>query len=146
MMGQLTDRRETRASAVELKFLLAPAVGAIIREWARARLEPDPYGTGEFGDEYRTASVYFDTAGYDVFYRRGSFGRSKFRARRYRCGDSVFLERKLTRPGLVTKRRTLVSRDTLDRLERSDADPRWPGDWFVRRLAVRRLRPVCQIS
>ena len=145
-MTQATDAREARVFASELKFLVDQGVGATIRSWARARLQPDPHGTGAYGDEYRTASVYFDTAGYDVFFRRGSFGRSKFRVRRYGCGDSVFLERKLARPGLVTKRRTLVAREALGRLERPEPDRQWSGDWFARRLQLRGLRPVCQVS
>lgn len=145
-MAQPTDARETRASAAEVKFLVDPALGAIIRTWARARLGPDPHGTGEFGDQYRTASVYFDTVDYDVFYRRGSFGRSKYRARRYDCSDLVYLERKLTKPGLVTKRRTRVEQQELGRLDRPERDRQWGGDWFLRRLRLRHLHPVCQVS
>ena len=145
-MSQSSDARETRASVAEVKFLIEPELGAAIRAWARHRLGPDPHGIGEFGDQYRTTSVYFDTADYDVFYRRGSFGRSKFRARRYDCTDAVFLERKLTKPGLVTKRRTRVSQAELRRLDAVDRDRTWAGDWFLRRLRLRNLRPVCQVS
>ena len=145
-MPSSTDARETRAAAAEVKFLVDPGAGAIIRNWARARLGPDPHGGGRFADQYRTATVYFDTAGYDVFYRRGSFGRVKYRARQYGCGGAAFLERKLTRPGLVAKRRTLVPRETLGRLLYAEGDAQWPGDWFRRRLQARRLHPVCQLS
>ena len=103
-------------------------------------------GRGNSATSTRTASVYFDTADYDVFYRRGSFGRSKFRARRYECSDVVFLERKLTKPGLVTKRRTRVAHDDLGRLAHAERDRQWRGDWFLRRLRLRELRPVCQVS
>ena len=75
--------RETRPFASEVKFVIAAALGEQIRAWARANLEPDPYGGGAFNDWYHTASLYFDTAAGDVFHRRRSFGRSKYRVRRY---------------------------------------------------------------
>ena len=117
-----------------------------MREWARAELEPDPHGGGPFGDEYRTTSLYFDTAMYDVFHRRESFGRAKFRIRRYSEHDFVFLERKLRKPGFLFKRRTRTPIEVLHQLERSEADGRWLGDWFHRRLLARRLQPVCRLS
>jgi hypothetical protein len=145
-MAQLTDARHTRPSAAEVKFLVDPGVGAAIRAWARARLSADPHGGGEFGDEYRTSSLYFDTPAYDVFYRRGSFGHSKYRVRRYDCQERVFLERKRSRPGFVAKRRTPVGLETLERLGQSGPDQCWMGEWFRRSVEQRRLRPVCQIS
>lgn len=145
-MSHMSDTRETRARAAEVKFLVDPALAAAIRVWARARLAPDPHGTGEFGDQYRTTSLYFDTAEYDIFYRRGSSGRSKYRARRYGGGDIMFLERKLTRPGLVAKRRTAVALADLHRLNGVPPRRDWEGDWFHRRLLLRGLRPVCQVS
>ena len=75
--------RDIRPSALEIKFLLDPATAAGVADWARANLAPDPNGTGAWGDEYLTTSLYFDNASYDVFHRRGSFGRSKYRIRRY---------------------------------------------------------------
>lgn len=142
----MADIREARGSASEVKFLLDESLGDRIREWARARLDPDPHGAGPFGDEYLTTSLYFDTEKRDVFHRRGSFGRAKYRVRRYGSVDAVFLERKLRRSAMVVKRRTMMPLDGLDRLELRQADGRWPGDWFHRRLLVRGLRPVCQLS
>ena len=143
-MSHGADGRDTRARAAETKFVVNRTLGEIIRAWARERLSADPHGAGPFGDQYRTASVYFDTSDYDVFYRRGSFARSKFRARRYECADVIFLERKLTRPGLVTKRRTRVGVEALAAI--GGADPLEPGRWFRRRVQMRRLEPVCQLS
>ena len=34
----------------------------------------------------------------------------------------------------------------LDRLTAPGPSPRWSGTWFHRRVAVRRLRPVCQVT
>jgi hypothetical protein len=138
--------RETRPFAAEVKFLVDTTAGAKIREWARVHMEPDPHGTGAFGDEYHTTSLYFDTEAWDVFHRRGSFGRSKYRVRRYGDACSVFLERKLRKPGLLVKRRTIVGLDTLDRLVAHEPDREWPGDWFHRRLLLRRINPVCLVS
>jgi hypothetical protein len=112
----------------------------------RTHLDPDPHGTGPFGDEYETVSLYFDTEDYDVFHRRGSFARAKYRVRRYTEADVIFLERKLRRPRMVVKRRTRASLDVLDRLMQQDQDPNWSGDWFYQRLQLRRLSPVCQVS
>lgn len=136
---------DSRALAFEIKFLVDAATGRRIRDWARARLEPDPHGEGPFGDQYRTTSLYFDTPGFDVFHRRGSYGRSKLRIRRYDAEHVVFLERKLRRATRLSKRRTPVSLEELQRLGRG-ADGAWPGQWFHRRLLLRRLQPVCQIS
>src|SRR6476659_1727414 len=142
----MADTREVRAHATEIKFVLDAAVAAHVRRWARAHLEPDPHGAGEAGDEYLTTSVYFDTEQLDVFHRRGSFGRSKYRIRRYGCDQVVFLERKLREPAVLAKRRTMAPLTALHRLTGIDPRTSWPGDWFQARLVARRLQPVCQVS
>jgi len=138
--------RETRPFASEVKFVLPASLGDEIRGWARENLEPDPYGGGQFNDSYHTASLYFDTPEGHVFHRRGSFGRSKYRVRRYGAAEFVFLERKLRKPGVLVKRRTIVPLDSIDRLSEAVADPEWPGEWFHRRLMLRQIRPVCELS
>jgi VTC domain len=143
----MVDIREARGSASELKFLLDPSRGEQVREWARARLEPDPHGAGPCDDEYLTSSLYFDTGEWDVFHRRGSFGKAKYRIRRYGGVDVVFLERKLRTSKMVVKRRTMMPIGVLDDLEqRTELDRTWPGGWFHRRLIARGLRPVCVLS
>lgn len=138
--------RETRPFASEIKFVVAARLGEQIRDWARANLEPDPYGGGPFNDQYHTASIYFDTAAGDVFHRRGSFGRSKYRVRRYGEASFAFLERKLRKPGILVKRRTIVAMDGLQRLSEPLTDPEWPGEWFHRRLLLRQIKPVIELS
>ena len=129
----------------EIKFVVDAARADAIREWARRRLSPDPHGNGAHGDQYRVASVYFDTAERDVFHRRGSYGRSKFRIRRYHHEPTVFLERKLRTGARLTKRRTSIDIGMLPLLNGASLN----GDataWFRRRVALRRLAPVCQVS
>jgi hypothetical protein len=141
----MAHSRETRARASEIKFLVEPDKAADIRSWARANLTPDPHGTGPFGDEYDTASIYFDTQDFAVLQRQGSYGRAKYRIRRYAQGDMVFLERKLRRPRIVAKRRTQTTIADLDRLGEVDGTD-WAGAWFLRRLEARNLKPTCQVS
>ena len=141
----MAHSRETRVHAFEVKFLVEPDAAARVRQWARTHLTPDPHGTGPFGDEYRTTSVYFDTASYDVFHQRGSFGRGKYRIRRYGEDDAVFLERKMRQAIVLAKRRTRTPLATLQRLRQAPA-PGWAGYWFHRRVAARDLRPVCQVT
>ncbi len=145
-MSPSINSRENREFASELKFLVSPALADQIRGWARAHLAPDPYADCESGDGYRITSLYFDTERFDVFHRRGSYGRSKLRIRRYGQGEVVFLERKLKTRGLLTKRRSIVKLDQLERLTELEACQDWAGYWFQRRLLARELNPVCQIS
>ncbi len=145
-MSPSTDSRENREFAAEIKFLISPALAEQIRDWARAQLSPDPNASGEAGDGYQITSLYFDTGPFDVFHRRGSFGRSKYRIRRYGQSEVVFLERKLKTRGLLAKRRSIVRLGELERLSNGEAERGREGYWFQRRLLARGLSPVCQIS
>jgi hypothetical protein len=145
-MPHWTEISEQRHTAAEIKFLVDLDNAAAIRDWARARLAPDPFGEGPFRDTYRTTSLYFDTAADDVFHRRGSYGRSKYRIRRYGQSASVFLERKLKKHDLVSKRRSAIEMEELARLSAAEAEAHWPGFWFHRRVLARELHPVCRIS
>ncbi|HEV8542519.1 MAG TPA: polyphosphate polymerase domain-containing protein [Verrucomicrobiae bacterium] len=138
--------RENRESASELKFLVSRPVAEQVRAWSRTNLMPDPHGSGEATDAYRITSLYFDTEQFDVFHRRGSFGRSKFRIRRYGDDENLFLERKLRTAQMLTKRRSLVAAAQLALLTRPQTNGPWDGAWYHRRLLLRQLKPVCQIS
>jgi VTC domain len=142
----MADTRETRAAACELKFVIDDRLAPRVKEWARTHLQPDPHGCGTFRDEYRISTLYFDTRRFDVFHRNDSFGRAKYRVRRYGDANFVFFERKLRKPGLLIKRRTRDDIDTLDRIADRIIDPDWAAHWFQGRLLVRSLRPVCRIS
>lgn len=138
---------EQRTSGVqEVKFLLEPGQVGSVLAWMRANLAPDPHGSGLESDGYRVESVYFDTASFDVYHRRGSFGRAKFRIRRYGESDDVFLERKLKRGGVVRKRRLAVEPDAVARLEIPVNGHRWEGSWFQRRTSLRSLRPMVMMN
>jgi len=141
-----TEIRENRAFAAEIKFYVPSDRVDALRDWARGRLSPDPYGSGPFGDSYLTNSLYFDTSEFDVFRRRGSFGRSKYRIRRYGDAPELFFERKLKTRDHVTKRRSIVDVQDLTRVAASDPQKGWPGHWFHRRILARELGVVCQVA
>jgi hypothetical protein len=145
-MSPSTEQRENRALALELKFLVPAGAGEEVRAWAREKLSPDPNAPGEENDQYQITSLYFDTRDWDVFHRNGSYGRSKYRIRRYGNGSSVFLERKLKTKGFVSKRRSLAPEGHLARIQDKDLSQSWNCAWFAQRLMLRRLQPICQIS
>lgn len=140
------DARERREFASEIKFLIPLAQAGAIREWARERLAPDPYGGGPAGDVYQIASLYLDTPQFEVLRRVGSFGRSKYRIRRYGQAEHVFLERKLKVRQLVSKRRSMVGAAELHRLAEAEPQSGWAGFRFHRRILGRHLQVVCQVS
>jgi len=145
-MAEAVNSRETRDFARELKFLVDEGRAPALREWARARLARDRFGSGSHGDDYTTTSLYFETPGFDVYHRRGSYGRSKFRIRRYGSAEVVFLERKFRTNRLLAKRRTTVPILEMDHLAAPTAIASWPGYWFHRRVLLRRLSPLIQMS
>lgn len=138
--------RETRSRAREIKFVADVAMHARLVEWARARLSPDGHGTGGHGDEYSTSTLYFETRAFDVYNRRGSYGRSKYRIRRYGRSNTVFLERKFRTERLLAKRRSEVSIEAIAQLGGCEPDAAWAGFWFHRRVQLRRLHPLVQLS
>jgi len=126
--------REIRPQAREIKFVIDATLAGPIRQWARAHLDADIHGGGPHGDAF------------DVFHRRGSFGRSKYRIRRYGDDDTVFLERKMRQPAVLAKRRTTLPLAALPQIIDSEVDTESPGYWFQRRVSARRLRPVCEVA
>ncbi|MEO7189417.1 MAG: VTC domain-containing protein [Vicinamibacterales bacterium] len=138
--------RETRLAAREIKFVAPLALRADIIDWARQYMEPDGHGAGIYADEYSTSTLYFETRGFDVYQRRGSYGRSKYRVRQYGASGPVFLERKFRTSQLLAKRRTTVLASDLWQLEGEHPDPAWDGFWFHRRIVLRRLQPLLQLS
>ena len=137
---------EKREFAYEIKFLIPEEAAKEALAWMRAHLVPDPFAGGATHDAYCVNSVYLDTPEFAVFHRIGSFGRCKYRVRRYGREDGVFLERKLKTRGLVGKRRTRVQDAEVAFLADEAPSADWIGFWFHRRLLVRNLEPKCQIA
>jgi hypothetical protein len=125
----------------ETKFLIPLEKAAAVIAWARNQLEPDPNGHGPHRDEYLVQSIYFDTSEFHVFRKVGSYGRAKFRVRRYGNADWLFLERKMKRQGLVRKRRTSVDLVKLPGIGNLPDTA-----WYRRRLDVRKLAPTMYIQ
>ena len=78
----------------------------------RANLAPDEFGSGPEHDQFETSSLYFETGQFDVFHRRGSYGKSKYRVRRYGNSPIMFLERKFRTERVLIKRRTTAALET----------------------------------
>ena len=121
-MSPSTETRETREFAREIKFRLLPELAEAVREWVGPRLQGDPNASSPDGSGYDITSLYCDTPEFDVFQRRGSYGRSKYRIRRYGRSEVVFLERKMRTQGKLTKRRSIIPMEELARLERVGVD------------------------
>jgi len=145
-MAETLDSRETRDWAREVKFLVDRRLQPEVLGWMRANLSADEHGSGEYGDEYKTTSLYFETPSFDVYHRHKSYGRSKYRIRRYGMLDFIFLERKFRTERLLAKRRTTVPVGDLERLASNEPDPEWKGYCFHRRILVRGLQPKIQMS
>jgi hypothetical protein len=142
----LVNSRETRDWAREVKFLVDAKLRDEIVAWSRENLGPDGNGSGDHKDEYSTTSLYFETPEFDVYRRKKSYGRAKFRARRYGMMDIVFLERKFRTERLLSKRRTTVPVAEVQKLADPVPDKTWPAYWFHRRILLRRLQPLTQMS
>jgi hypothetical protein len=125
----------------EVKFLVPLEKAGAILTWARQNLEPDPHGRGPHSDEYLVQGVYFDTPEFHVFRKIGSYGRAKFRVRRYGNADWLFLERKMKRAGIVRKRRSQIDLPALPEIKVLPS-----ATWYHRRLDHRKLAPTCYIQ
>jgi hypothetical protein len=141
----LVGATEKRGAAYEVKFVVSASAAEAALSWARSHLSPDPHVAASDVDGYRVNSLYFDTPALDVYQRNGSYGKAKYRVRRYGEEETVFLERKLKSRGLVSKRRTRIPDVDILLLAASESLPDWIGYWFRRRLVARKLLPQCQI-
>ncbi|HUS37761.1 MAG TPA: polyphosphate polymerase domain-containing protein [Verrucomicrobiae bacterium] len=125
----------------ETKFLISLEKAPAILDWARKHMDGDPHGNGEHRDEYLVQSLYLDTAEWHVFRKIGSYGRAKFRIRRYSDENWLFLERKMKRAGVVRKKRTTIGLEELPGFKNHIN-----GFWYDRRLTLRQLKPMCYIQ
>src|SRR5262245_26400377 len=101
--------RETRAHAREVKFVVDTGRVPDVQLWRRAYRAPAEFGPGPDHDRLGRSSLYVETAGLEVFHRRGSYGKSKCRVRRYGASPIMFLERKFRTDRVLIKRRTTAA-------------------------------------
>lgn len=125
----------------EIKFLVPIQTAPALLAWAREHMDGDPHGNGEFQDEYLVQSIYLDTPQWHVFRKLGSYGRAKYRVRRYGDENWLFLERKMKRGGIVRKRRTTIQMQELPSFGQIAN-----GRWYEKRLTLRGLAPMCYIQ
>lgn len=118
--------------AFEMKFLLNDQQAHAVEALARGRLSLDPHADPALGNAYLTTSLYTDTPGHDVYFRRASFGGCKYRVRRYGSSGPVFAERKERKGDRVRKWRAPFE-SVSDR-------------WFHDEVRANQLRPVCRIA
>jgi hypothetical protein len=130
----------------ERKFLVTEEQAAKVAQWASLHLAPDPNAEARGDGLYRVTSLYLDTKELDVYHRRGSFGRAKYRLRRYDEANELFLERKCKVKGVVRKRRTLVEPEQLPWAFSPISPADWPGKWFAKRAELRGLVPTCLVA
>jgi hypothetical protein len=141
----LTASSGLDAPAYEWKFLLSETQAADVEARARRDMVSDPHVDRISGD-YRITSVYCDTAGFDVFHRRGLYRRRKHRLRRYGRAPWVYFERKTKWGDRVKKLRTPIREGEVPLLGLPASARTWSGHWFHRHLTRRRLAPVCRLA
>lgn len=129
-------------AAYELKLRVPTDLAETVEAWARQRLHPDPHG---IDGRYQTTSLYCDTANLDVYRRSDGFRRRKYRLRRYGDAERVYLERKKRQGDRVWKKRDAVAIDDLMYLAGVEPAADWVGGWFLERLRLRDLRPICKM-
>jgi hypothetical protein len=132
-----------KVAAYEMKFLLPFAQAEEVEKWARHHLSPDPHAENAQDGTYRVHSLYFDTDAFDVYHQADSYRKRKFRLRRYGDEPTTYLERKSKARGQVSKRRTAIHPEELDRLQKPTVDEAWDGSWFHERIVEQQLKPRC---
>lgn len=145
-MGSMVYKRRRDRPLLEREFksVVSCAVAHKIRSWAAERLREGASSEGAGDSIVRT--IYLDTDDFDVFRKRRSYRRSKYRIRQQGDTDTALLGRRLSRKSKASKRETAVGRESLEVLPSEEALKDWEGYWFHRRLLLRQLRPVCQVS
>lgn len=133
---------------IELKYVLDEQLAQKVKTWARERLGRDPHCCESLVDSYDVHTLYLDTPDWDLYHRSGVAGSTKHRVRRYSHEETLWLECKRKKKDIVHKNRTAVPQ--LEVVERFCCEPSldgstWCGDWFLKRVAERSLRPAVQV-
>lgn len=108
-----TDRLQARR--FELKYRIDEYTARAVRDFARAHLDPDPFGASPAAPSYPVHSLYLDSRGLDLFHAtiNGDRNRFKLRARFYddAPGSPAYLEIKRRVDRCILKQRARVRRD-----------------------------------
>ncbi len=139
-------RSEADPPAYELKFLLSESQAREVQARIEPILQLDPNADPALGGAYRTTSLYSDTQAMDVYLRRGSLARDKYRVRRYGEAPILFLERKTKWGRRVQKHRTSIPHAQEHGLAQETRAEGWEGAWFHEQVLALGLRPVCLIA
>lgn len=107
-----TDRLQARR--FELKYRIDEDTARAVRDFARAHLDPDPFGASPDVPSYPVHSLYLDSSGLDLFHAtlNGDRNRFKLRARFYDDAPAspVYLEIKRRVDRCILKQRARVRR------------------------------------
>jgi hypothetical protein len=141
----LVSHPDEACQAFELKFLVAPAVAEQIATWATGEMEVDPHANPTTGS-YTIHTVYLDTPGYDMFWRREGYRNEKYRLRRYGEATQLFLEHKVRRGDRVAKDRCELPRDEFAAWVHSPGGDTPAVLAYRQTLAAKQLHPVCRMS
>lgn len=143
---------------VEMKFMLDAALSEQVRQWAIDRLGVDENCAGDGSNSYDINTLYLDTPESDMYYQTGVIGKAKHRVRRYGRDQMLVLETKRKKKMVVRKNRTAVFESDFMARAANPMQPKiacepnaddadlWCGDWFINRIADRRLTPAIQIA
>ncbi|EMI57342.1 polyphosphate polymerase domain-containing protein [Rhodopirellula sallentina] len=149
-----------RLRRVEMKFMLDADLSEQVRDWAIDRLGVDENSASDGSNSYDIHSLYLDTPDYDLYHRTGVIGKAKHRVRRYGSDEMLVLETKRKKNMVVRKNRSAVfesdfaaqvlelsrqSGGSVVASDQSSGEP-WCGDWFLKRIAERRLFPATEIA
>ncbi len=156
--GRITPAKQ---GAFEIKFLADESLAVQLVATVSTRMQLDPHADPQTLG-YAVEGIYFETPEFDVFKRTQGYSRRKFRIRKYGSGETMFLERKSKRQGVVTKRRCQLEWNELkhvlsNRLAIESEETRSvevPTDehnqselsWFSSRIHRLRLRPTLCIA
>lgn len=140
----LRGRGKGLGPAYEIKFLLDEAKAREVEARLLTLLLPDPHGDPTLGGMYAITNVTCDAPGLPVFYRDAKVKDRKYRVRRYGAGDVVYLERKRSRKGRVSKRRVEAASEHLLDIAGGRADGAAHA-WFVQEVRGMDLAPVSRV-
>lgn len=140
----LRGRGKGLGPAYEIKFLLDEVRAREVEARLLTQLLPDPHGDPTLGGMYTITNVTCDAPDLPVFFRDERVKNRKYRVRRYGAGEVVYLERKRSRKGRVSKRRVEAACEQLSEIANGRADGA-AHTWFLQEVREMDLAPVCRM-